>query len=258
MRFLLTLLLLMGLPAAPIKLILKDGTYQMVRSYERIEDRVKFFSVERNDWEELPADLVDFKATEETAQRDKEEEAAKAREIDEQTKKDADREGTEVGQGVHLGEEYGFYAVYANKATLLPCSRAGTVLDKRRAVVNILLPGPVLKNRRVVTLPGAKSPTRFPKEPSGLFIVSESKTSHFLLLRVKVKSDHRELEAILTSPVGGKQEQGGDRIALIEVVVSEQTTRLVPQAPLVPGEYALVEIIDDKLNLYVADFGIGS
>jgi hypothetical protein len=45
---------------------------------------------------------------------------------------------------------------------------------------------------------------------------------------------------------------------LLEVVVSDQTTRLVPQSPLVPGEYALVEIIDDKLNLYVADFGIGS
>jgi hypothetical protein len=158
---------------------------------------------------------------------------------------------------VHLGEEYGFYAVSAGKATLLPCSRAGTTLDKRRAAVNILLPAPVLKNRRLVTLAGAKSATRFPKPPAGLFIVSESKTSRFVLLRVKVKGDHRELEAILTSPVGGKQEQNGDQIELLEVVVSSQTTRLVPQSPLVPGEYALVEIVDDKLNLYVADFGIG-
>src|ERR1022692_368783 len=245
-------------PAAPIKLILKDGTYQMVRSYERVEDRVKFFSIERNDWEELPADLVDWKATEETAKSAKEEDAAKAREVDEQTKQDAERDSADVGQGVHLGEEYGFYAVNAGKATLLPISRAGSVVDKRRAAVNILMPAPVLKNRRLITLPGAKSATRFPKQPAGLFIVSDSKTSRFVLLRVKVKGDHRELEAILTSPVSGKQEQGGDQIELLEVVVSEQTTRLVPQAPLVPGEYALVEIIDDKLNLYVADFGIGS
>jgi hypothetical protein len=245
------------LPAAPIKLILKDGTYQMVRSYERIEERVKFFSIERNDWEELPADLVDFQATEETAKNAKEEEAAKAREIDKQAKEDSDRDGADVGQGVHLGEEYGFYAVNAGKATLLPISRAGAVLDKRRAAVNILLPGPVLKNRRLITLPGAKSATRFPRQPAGLFIVSESKSSRFVLLRVKVKGDHRELEAILTSP-GGKSEQGGDQIEMLEVVVSSQTTRLVPQTPLVPGEYALVEIIDDKLNLYVADFGIGA
>src|ERR1019366_9166811 len=121
MRFTLTLLVLVFVaqaflpaavyPAAPIKLILKDGTYQMVRSYEHDGDRVKFFSIERNDWEEMPADLVDWKATEESGKSAKEEDAAKAREIDQQEKQDAERDGTEVAQGVRLGDEYGFYAV---------------------------------------------------------------------------------------------------------------------------------------------------
>ncbi len=268
MRSVLTLLLVAqaSLPAAfspagPTKLILKDGTYQVVRSYERDGDRVKFFSIERDDWEEMPADLVDWKATEEAGQRAKEEDAAKAREIDQQEKQDADRaalDRTEVAPGIRLGDEYGFYAVSAGKVKLLPLSRAGAAVDKRRAAATILLPAPVLKNRRLVTLPGVKAATRFPKQPENLYVVSDSKTSRYMLLRVKVKGDHRELEAISTSLLGGKPEHGGDEVELLEIAIGNQTLRLVPKLPLLAGEYALVEIVDDKLNLYVADFGIGS
>src|SRR5277367_5224338 len=52
------------LAAANFKLYLKDGGYHLVREYNVDGDRIKFYSVERSDWEEVPVALVDLKRTE--------------------------------------------------------------------------------------------------------------------------------------------------------------------------------------------------
>ena len=104
------------------RLILKDGSYQVVRKYEIVGDRVRYISVERGgDWEELPVELVDWEAThkwerDHTSQPAEEVSPAmkEAEEIDKEESNERDElkaRRPEVAQGLELPDEDGVFAL---------------------------------------------------------------------------------------------------------------------------------------------------
>jgi hypothetical protein len=91
------------------RLILKDGSYQLVTQYELKGDRVRYKSAERDDWEELPSSLVDWPATE---KYEKERAAAPALPEASTLDKDIDAEESHlplVAPGLRLPEDSGVF-----------------------------------------------------------------------------------------------------------------------------------------------------
>jgi hypothetical protein len=84
------LLLPLLLLAANVRLYLKDGQHHLVREYRVLEDRVRFFSTERGEWEEVPLTLVDLKRTENEIKETAADEREKSQLIQEETQ--AERE----------------------------------------------------------------------------------------------------------------------------------------------------------------------
>src|ERR1700691_5343901 len=51
------------LSAANLKLYFKDGSDQLVREYKIEDDRLSYYSVDRDEWEEVPLSIVDLDKT---------------------------------------------------------------------------------------------------------------------------------------------------------------------------------------------------
>src|SRR5246127_1836395 len=100
-------------PTQARRLILKDGSYQSVTKYEIHGERVRYFSAERGEWEEVPKSLIDWDATEKFEQgRAQGKLAPEAVELDKQL--DAERKAEQarspqVAPGLRLPDEGGIF-----------------------------------------------------------------------------------------------------------------------------------------------------
>jgi len=160
-------------PAVPgtgrnLRLILKDGSYQMVRDYQIVGDRVRYLSQERGEWEELPKDLVDWDATNKWAREHDElvDESSspamkEAADIDaEETAERADEKARmpEVAPGVELPDEDGVYVLdtYHGTPELVELKATDLSLNtKNRKGIAVL--NPLATQRASLELEGANA-----------------------------------------------------------------------------------------------------
>lgn len=248
------------LQAAAIKLFLKDGSYELVKSYEVQGDRVRYYSLDRSDWEEIPRSLVDFEATRhaEAARKAKQAKQLKAAEELQSQRFDIPaNNGYQIKPGIRLPGNGGVYAYDGMRVIHLIQDPAKVVTDKKRIALIMVMPGPLLKKQALVVLPSDKAAVRI-TVPQPVFYVEDTDNwaMRAQLVPLTQRKDSRVVEKIQSGIGLGKSGEKRDAIPLERKQLAAGVYELKPMQPLDSGEYALGELLNEKLNIAVWDFGI--
>jgi len=269
-----------GAPVLPRgkKLVLKDGTFQLIREYRQEGDRVRYFSAERGEWEEIPAAMVDWEATKKVEAADQAEEdalakkvAAREQALNVKTVMDVDA-SLQLGPGVFLPPGEGMFVLAGKSVT--PLLQVGTAIktDKKQFLKQVLSPIPIVPGKQNLEIPGAHSKIRVaygltefylreaPPDPDRTTpIIRSSRPGEsgpeVELIRATVKGNMRILESI-KSMFGEQVDQKRDVISIQRWEVAPTVYRFTLSETLPPGEYALAEMLTDGMNLFVWDFGV--
>ena len=271
------------------RLILKDGSYQSVTKYEIHGERVRYFSAERGEWEEVPKSMIDWDATDKFEQgREEGKLAPEAVELDKQLDSERKAEqarSPQVAPGLRLPDEGGIFLLdtYENQPQLAELQQSGGEVDKNtksnilRAAIN-----PLAGVKQTIELPGAhariQSHTAVPSlyinidlnngapataqaatgEPAPLAPKNLAPTNddRFKIIRVEIKGGKRVAGAIKIA-VTGKMKTDERFLAATVTAMTGGWVKLTPTEPLAAGEYAVAEMLGKEgMNLYVWDFGV--
>jgi hypothetical protein len=244
------------------KLILLDGTFQLAREYTVEGDRVRYWSVERSQWEEIPASLVDWDATHKSeAEQSAHDVDLKAKihasQIAQETRDiDVDR-SLEIKPGLFLPDAVGFYALDRNKQIReMKQSQAEVKGSTGREVEKIMTGMPLIPGKATMDIPGERATMRLTTaEPEFFMRPADRREPRFRLLRAQVKGGHRLIDSISIRFTGEEKHKASD----IEIQTWTPATgvfRYTLDERLEPGEYAFVEMTADGINGFVWDFGI--
>jgi hypothetical protein len=243
------------------KLVLKDGSYHMVREYEIKGDRVRYYSVERSTWEEMPAELVDWDATKQAEAAEDKENAALLEKVhkDEVERKtiavDIDA-SVEVAPNLFLPDGEGLFLLDHLALTAMKQPDTDITFNKKQFLKQVLIPVPIVPTRHTVSLLGTRAPLRITNPQPEFY--RRSKDGHepeIYLIRARVRNGKREIENIDTLFNVEMAKRNPISIQTWELV--KGVYRVTLSQPLAPGEYGFVEVVkEDEDAIYVWDFGV--
>jgi hypothetical protein len=239
--------------AANVRLYLRDGGYHIVREYQVIEDRVRYYSVERGDWEEIPLALVDLKRTESEAAERQTQIARDSKELAEENaaKRALEKETSRIPQ------EPGAYWLDGDQTRAMKPAVSEIHINKKRQLLKVLTPiGQALSGKGTLEIAGAHAATVF-SNPEQEFYLQLSEPQRFGIAKLTVKGNLRIVEDIVYMPVDHDVEENP---VLVDTLQREmdpaEMYKIWPKDPLPDGEYAVVEYAPDALNMQIWDFAI--
>ncbi len=238
--------------AANVKLYLKDGSYQLAREYKVESDRVRFYSIERSDWEEIPLTMVDLKKTEADAAAHQAEIAKDAKILTEEdnARQEAEREVTRIPQ------DPGVYWLDGDKAKVMTAAEASVKTNKGRAILKAIAPMPIVSGKGTLEIPGPHATAVF-TNPNQEFFIQLSEHERFGIAKLLTKGDIRIVENLTFLPVVKETQEDMTMVPTFDKQLTDDNLyKIWAREPLPPGEYAVVEYTEGKLNAQIWDFAI--
>jgi hypothetical protein len=242
----------LSLLAANFKLYLKDGGFHIVREYQVDGDRVKFYSVERGEWEEMPAALVDLKRTEGEASAKKETFDRQAKEISEE--ETAARELRK--EILKIPQDAGVYRLENDQLRIFKLADATVHTNKGRQVWKALSPVPLIAGKSTLELNGEHS-ENIVKEDRPEFYLQLSLEDSFGIVKLTPQKGVRIVERLTVEPVVKVVTEERDSVQTFTKQLTENGLyKIWPQEPLEKGEYAVIEYNEGKVDARIWDFRI--
>ena len=268
----LALLLLCSPAAAQVskRLIMKDGGYQPATQWEIQGDRLRYFSSERREWEEIPASLVDWKATESYNNgRDLHLSQELTRAQQEAEAEEALDAPAMAAPGLQLPSSGGVYLLdrYQGQPQLAELTQQSGGINRRvgknilRAAIN-----PIASARQSVELKGEHARIQAHSERPVIYLDLDEPdpaskplplAERFRIAKLESAKNARVVGMLKVGLTGKVTQQQESFIAATVEKIPGGWVKLEPAQPLSTGEYALVEMLGPKeMNMYVWDFGI--
>lgn len=245
----LALLAAAWLAAADLRLYLKEGGYHVVREYQVLQDRVRYYSAERGDWEEIPLDLVDLKKTE-AEQKSRGQAERKQAALDDAEEKFERALAAEVAR---IPSDPGVYLSQPDRVLTLKQAEAKVNTDKKRSILKAISPVPVFSGKATLELDGDRSAFVVTGDRP-TFYFRLGKLERFGLARLTVKKGVRVVEQWEIAPVVNVIQATRDDVEIFRQQIDEGLYRVWPQKAIAPGEYAWIEYTEGEGNTMVWDF----
>jgi hypothetical protein len=242
----------LSLTAANLKLYTTDGEYQLVREYKVEGDLVKFYSVDRGEWEEVPASIVDLKRTEA-------ESSATKQVVDRQAKMADDEVAAARAEREELAKipkDSGVYRIENGVLRTFPVADFTVHTPKGNTALRVLTPIPIVAGKAAVELQGEHSPN-IVRDDRPEFFFQLDKEESFGIIKLSKAKGIRIAEHVEIMPISKEMAEDRESVKVFsKQLPGENFYKVWPEETLPAGEYALIEYVDGQVDLRLWDFRI--
>ena len=157
---------------------------------------------------------------------------------------------------MRIPQNPGVYWLEGEKANKLKAAESTVHTNKGRSILSRVSPIPVVTGRATLEIPNAHSLNILTNREQE-FYIQLSDPERFGILRLQPKGAIRIVENLTIVPISKEMEEERDPVDIFQKQMTpDGLYKIWPKQPFTPGEYAVVEFTEGKMNMQIWDFAV--